>query len=156
VVRSARPDAPSGYLMGQAVFTEAGPGRYLYVEAGTLHLPDGPVPVQRRYVYALEAATGDVLVSHAGVDRDGLIHRLSLRPTADPAGPWRASHTHRCGADSYAVAYSFWVRPPARGSIAIRYRVDGPHKAYTLTSVLGRGRAVLRADQLLRPVAPVC
>jgi hypothetical protein len=161
VTRSRRPDAPSGYLVGQASFRPDGSGRYLYEECGALHLAGGPLPVRRQYVYALEAATGSLLVFHAGgAERGALLHRLPLVPPSAPDSPWRAAHTHGCGPDTYVAAYAFWMRPPRPPLFAVHYRVWGPHKDYTLTSVFGRGAVravdVSQADQLLRPAAPVC
>lgn len=140
-VRSRRPGTPSGYARGKAVFRPEARDRYTFEEVGTLHLPAGEVPMQRRYVYVLDAPTGSVLVFHADSrGPENLLHRLRLWSPAG-AGPWRATHTHGCGDDTYTADYTFWWTPPGLGLFAIRYWVRGPRKDYVMTSVLGRAPA---------------
>ena len=124
--RIVHDDGRQNRFEGTATFTKTGP-RFLEDEDGLFHPGQSAQPLRatRRYFWG---QTGDqVEVSFADMRP---FHCFAL-------GVSTPSATHLCPPDRYEVAYDFSAFPAWRAV----WRVEGPRKAYEMTSVFSRGPA---------------
>ena len=118
-------------MIGAATFAARDDGGFDYHERGRLSLADGQtINAERRYVFE-DALAGFVVWFTEDPPR--LFHRVVLAATA--AG-WAGTTAHLCGNDRYDSDYEF----RAGGSFAIRHRVQGPRKDYTISTDYSRSR----------------
>ena len=115
--RIVQAEGPDARFHGEAEWRREGV-RLLYSEAGILEMPGHP-PMQATRSYLWEP---DLTVRFT----DGRVfHRV----------PARGGRTaHRCAPDLYEVEYDFALWPEFR----VLWRVTGPRKDYTMTSLYRR------------------
>lgn len=114
-----------GTATGLARFTAAAPGELHYREDGTLTLDTGYTgPAYREYRYVLDGEQLNVCFP------DGRIMH-TLRPDTARA---EATDVHLCGEDVYTGHYAL----PDQDTLRISYQVAGPHKDFTISTVLRR------------------
>lgn len=121
-----RRDIPGqGRVEGSVEFSSLGEGRLLYAEKGLFYRETGDVlEAWRTYVYELRGAAIHILYDDP--ERKGeLLHELVFD------GNSAARHTHQCGSDRYALAFSL-----NGDTVTMEYRVYGAHKDYEMRSVL--------------------
>lgn len=115
----AHADGLTGAFEGLAVVAASGPDRFSYDEDGTLTLGRAePMRATRRYIW--HASGQGINVYFAG---GAPFHRVDL------SGP-RTATVHLCAPDRYAVSYDFSDWPVWTA----RWQVEGPRKAYEMTS----------------------
>lgn len=107
---------------GRAEFTAADAGRVRWAESGTLRSGTLELPVMRTS-YLEPRGEGWFVTFEDGRD----FH------------PWTpaADVVHHCGADLYAGRV--WSAAVGEDAFTVRWRVTGPKKDYTMTTVLTRG-----------------
>lgn len=78
--------------------------------------------------YRLEPDGDRVRVGHLRFGADRPVELVTLRPEAP--GRWRSVEPHVCGPDRYACRVRRW-----RGALAVRWRITGPGKDQTVTTI---------------------
>ncbi|WP_024795640.1 DUF6314 family protein [Tomitella biformata] len=106
---------------GTAEFARADAGRIRWAESGTLHVGGQELPVMR--------------TSYIEPRGDGWFVTFEDGRDFHPWAPGEAVD-HHCGADLYSGQIT--ATGPV-GSFTVRWRVTGPKKDYTMTTVLTRG-----------------
>ncbi len=109
---------PSGRFRGLARITPDGDG-LRYAEQGLLTLGQAKMTAARVYLWRLEGDSGVAVRYEDGAP----FHRFDWRQT-------QSADEHQCGADRYAVRYSF-----AAESWHAHWRVTGPRKNYASTTL---------------------
>lgn len=108
-------------VAGTAEFSEAGDGRIRWSESGTLRAGGLELPITR--------------TSFLEPRGDGWFVTFEDGRDFHPWAPGDAV-THPCGADLYTGQVSASAQA---GAFTVRWRVTGPAKDYTMTTVLTRG-----------------
>lgn len=111
-------------VTGAAEFAEAGDGRIRWSETGTLRVGGQELPVMR--------------TSYIEPRGDGWFVTFEDGRDFHPWAPGQAV-AHPCGADLYAGQISAGAGG-GRSMFTVRWRVTGPAKDYTMTTVLSRAR----------------
>ncbi len=109
---------PSGRFRGLARITPDAEGLH-YAEQGLLTLGEARMTAARVYLWRLEGPSGVCVL----YEDCAPFHRFDWRQT-------QSADEHQCGADHYAVRYSF-----AAESWHAHWRVTGPRKNYASTTL---------------------
>lgn len=121
-----------GHMQGVAHFQPCGEGVLHYQEQGTATLGNGKALLARRaYAYVYDQGTIAVHFWDQKYKRPaGLLHPLQFHSCELSSQAVVATGMHKCAADVYKARYLFTNPQQFR----LTYRVQGPHKNYTLTS----------------------
>jgi len=116
-------------LNGNAQFTPALDGEFLYREKGVLRLHNGDeFNAERGYVF--RGNDGGFAVFFDEMPRR-LFHEVTLRKSTHPSELiYGGDAVHLCGQDIYASSYHF----KKDGTFFIRHDVTGPRKEYVMTT----------------------
>ena len=110
-------------MIGTAVFTGQGGGRFAYAEHGELTLANGCcLDAERRYLFE-EAIDGFTVWFPEAPPR--LFHRVALHRAGQAL---IGGGLHLCGDDRYDSRYAF----QADGWFSVRHVIAGPHKGYAI------------------------
>lgn len=121
-----------GHLNGQVRFRPAQAGQLYCEESGVLHLDQIVQTFDASRSYLYELRDDRLFIFYNDGERSGeVLHELVF---ADATGTDRATHCHVCAADSYDLTMTL-VSPH---KIEMIYKVHGPHKNYTMESILTR------------------
>ncbi|GAB3562795.1 hypothetical protein GCM10027445_04050 [Amycolatopsis endophytica] len=117
-----------GGMTGVARFRAAGPDLLHYREDGHLTRHDGPpLEVFREYHYRLEPGLIRICFAEPGPPRTFHVLRMDGKVASD---------VHLCGQDTYTGHYEF----PDDDHFAVRMRVCGPRKDYSIETTYQRAR----------------
>lgn len=126
-----------GSMQGTACFRSLDNApRYHYKEEGLVTLDTGKqLPAQREYIYAYDGRTISVYFRDpVSKQKGGLLHTLQFSTPPSQGWPLHAKGIHRCNPDVYYADYTF----RSYKEFHMRYRVLGPRKNYTITTLFSK------------------
>ncbi len=119
-----------GVLSGQCIFTPIDENRLLCEERGELRYNGVEIEASRSYIY--ECRDDKIIILYNDLHRKGdVLHELDFSNEGDTQ---IARHCHLCVTDTYDLEFQLL----GNGKIQMNYVVKGPHKDYTMNSILTR------------------